>query len=89
MKYWLGQLTHEDSRDGYVDALVLPDDLSVDEINALVKEVSKDGWNIWEMTMLATRSDFEGIAKSIAGNWDTHHVGDGWLSDLTEEYEIG
>jgi hypothetical protein len=89
MKYWLGQVTHQDSRDGYEDYLVLPDDLTVEEINKLVKIASKNNWNIWEVTHLATRSDFDGIMKSITEGWDTHHIGDGLLADLTEWYEVG
>lgn len=89
MKYWIGQLIHEDDRDGYVDGLVIPDDLTIDETNALIKEASQNDWNIWEVTHRATRADFDGLTKSIEGGWDTHHVGDGFLADLTEEYEIG
>ena len=89
MKYWLGQVTHQDSRDGYEDFLVVPDDLTVEEINAIVKIASNNHWNIWEVTHRATRSDFDGIAKSIAEGWDTHHIGDGYLADLTEWYEVG
>ena len=90
MKYWLGQVTHQDDRDGYEDYLVLPNDLTVDEINALVKEASKDNWNIWEVTYLADRALFDGLAMRIAeGVWDTAPIGEGYLADLAESYEVG
>ena len=89
MKYWIGQVTHEDDRDGYELFLVIPDNLLLDQANALIAEARKDDWNIWDVTHLVPRSVFEGLATGIARKDDLCDLGDGYLADLAEPYEVG
>lgn len=86
-KFWVGQATHIDSRDGYVMFLVFPDDLTIDEKNAVVAEARQDDWNIWEVTHPISRARFEALARSIADHSDFADIEDGFLADLTEPYE--
>ncbi len=89
MRYWLGQVTHKDDIDGCQDYLILPDDISVGNCNKIIQEAKQDGWNIWEVTHRIPRSKFDGIAKSITESRDFHDIGDGYLADLVESYEVG
>jgi hypothetical protein len=78
-----GNLTHEDSRDGFEDCIIISEDISP-EMKAEVLEDS-DGLAIFTFS----RQQMDLLAKSTDENRDLFGFGEGNLLDLTEPYILG
>ncbi len=88
MRWWVGQVTHEDDLEGLETFLVIPDDLE-DEADAVIHEAKQDDWCSWDAVQLVPQSVFEGLKRAIETDRDTADLGDGLLADLTEPYDNG
>jgi hypothetical protein len=81
---FIGNLTHEDSRDGYVNCIILSDDITAEMREEALEDKGDD-----DTVLTLSREQMDLLAKSIDDDRDFHHIGDGELLDLVEPYILG
>jgi hypothetical protein len=83
LSVFIGNLTHEDSRDGYEDCIIMSEDISAE----MKAETLEDSEGITILTFTRTQMDL--LAKSVDSDSDLFGFGEGNLLDLTEPYVVG
>ena len=83
LSVFIGNLTHEDSRDGYEDCVIISEDISPE----MKAEVLEDNEAITLLTF--SREQMDLLAKSTDENHDLFGFGEGNLLDLMEPYVLG
>lgn len=83
LSVFIGNLTHEDSPDGYEECVIISEDISPEK-----REEALEGQEESAVRTLS-REQMNLLAKSIDESRDTFGLGDGYRLDLADSYILG
>ena len=84
LHYFSGEATHEDSRDGLNEYIIMSEDIPSD-----IKEEAMEDMSDEAIVEIMSREEMDSLNKSLDENRDFHAVKNGYILDLTEPYIIG